>query len=148
MGADSDGRLYILEELYEKRVHNHEFAGMVKGVVKGRDVIFQADPSEPQFIDSFNQEGLTTHGADNELLPGIQKVAGLLKLQKDGLPRLFVDASCVNTINEFESYRYPEGVEGRPLVDKPLKMMDHLMDAVRYAVMGEGHELSMTFLEV
>ena len=37
-----------------------------------------------------------------------------------------VDPSCVNTINEFESYVWKEGK------DEPVKEWDHAMDATRY----------------
>jgi phage terminase large subunit len=53
-------------------------------------------------------------------------VQDLLKIQGDGKPRLTVDPSCVNVINEFESYTW------KPEKDEPVKENDHAMDAVRY----------------
>jgi phage terminase large subunit len=60
------------------------------------------------------------------VLDGITKVQDYLKIQGDGKPRLTVDPSCVNTINEFESYVWKENK------DEPVKDNDHAMDALRY----------------
>ena len=60
------------------------------------------------------------------MLDGITKVQDYLKIQGDGKPRLTVDPSCVNTINEFESYVWKENK------DEPVKDNDHAMDALRY----------------
>jgi phage terminase large subunit len=148
-GRDGDGRYYIVSELYEKRVETSLFAGLVKGLRKGRTATFYADPSEPQFIQMFNDKGIDCLEADNEILPGINKVASLLKIQKDGLPRLFIDESCVHLINEFENYRYPDKKEDSRDNEKPLKMMDHLMDCIRYLVMADdAHGVTIGFLDV
>jgi phage terminase large subunit len=50
------------------------------------------------------------------------------------LADLTVDPSCVNTIEEFETYRYPTG-GARDSNDVPVKEHDHAMDALRYGVM-------------
>ncbi len=43
-----------------------------------------------------------------------------------------MDPSCVNTINEFESY------EWKPEKDEPKKENDHAMDAIRYDFAVDG----------
>jgi hypothetical protein len=40
----------------------------------------------------------------------------------------------VNTIREFNLYRYPEQAEGMSATEEPEKVNDHCMDALRYAV--------------
>ena len=49
-------------------------------------------------------------------------------------PRLYVDPRCVNTIREFNLYRYPEQGESIAAPEEPEKANDHCMDALRYAV--------------
>lgn len=148
IGIDGDNRVYVIEEVYEKRVHTEQFAGIVKEKKEGKEIVFQADPSEPALIEEFNSAGISTVPADNDLLPGIQKVGSLLKAQEDGKPRLYVDEDCVNTIMEFENYRYPDVKEGRPEQEKPLKIFDHLLDCLRYAVMGMQKEVEFGILEM
>jgi len=48
--------------------------------------------------------------------------------------RLFVDPRCVETIREFNLYRYPEHSDGLNAAEAPEKSNDHCMDALRYAV--------------
>lgn len=49
-------------------------------------------------------------------------------------PRLFVDPRCLNTIREFNLYRYPEQHGDHNADEDPEKSHDHCMDALRYAV--------------
>ena len=137
IGVDYDNRVYVVEEFYKRRVMIEDLVGYAKQLKEkyGIDTFF-CDPSEPQFIEAFKRVGLNAVQADNSLMPGIQEVSARLKIQEDGKPRLFVHSSCVNTIMEFENYAYPEAKEGKPRQEKPLKLFDHAMDALRYAVMG------------
>ena len=66
------------------------------------------------------------------VLGGIQQVQQRLAVAGDGRPRLTVEPSCVETINEFESYVW------KPEKDEPVKEHDHAMDAIRYAVCLKG----------
>jgi len=84
----------------------------------------------------FNQAGLKAIAANNEVLPGIIEVTSYLETQKDGKPRLFIRNNCVQTIKEFEQYRYPDDKEERNKEEVPLKVYDHSMDALRYLIMG------------
>jgi phage terminase large subunit len=91
------------------------------------------NPSEPSYIDKFNQAGLKAEGTNNDVNAGIQEVRKLLVV-RDNRPRLLVDPRCANTISEFEQYQWLEGRDG--LTDKPLKAVDHTMDALRYMVLA------------
>jgi hypothetical protein len=75
---------------------------------------------------------------------GIEQVRRLLRgtgapHDRDGQatkpkPRLLVDPRCVETIREFNLYRYPERADDRNSGEEPEKANDHCMDALRYAV--------------
>ena len=65
---------------------------------------------------------------EQQIMEGIARVQNRLKVQADGRPRYTVDPSCVEHINEFESYVW------RPEKDVPVKENDHSLDAVRYLV--------------
>lgn len=136
IGLDSDNRMHVVEEFYEKGILIEGHAEAVVSLQKkyGEGVCV-ADPSEPEHIRVFRNNNLTVIEANNKILPGITKVASQLEIQKDDRPRLFVDPSCVNTIMEFENYRYPESKEEKPVQENPLKIHDHAMDALRYVAM-------------
>lgn len=146
MGIDGDGRKYIIDEIYEKRLDIDVFYDMLKSFQKKYEIdAFYADPSEPQFIEKFFRNGLNIQKADNEVMYGINQVNQHLKVKEDKKPRLYVDESCVNTIMEFENYRYPEGKEGKPTQENPIKLFDHLMDCIRYAIVKTGKEVVIDF---
>jgi hypothetical protein len=83
--------------------------------------------------------------------PGTQAVSARLQKQADGKPRLFIlrgalveaDGALevakrpVCLADEFPSYTWPRGVDGKPDKEQPVKDNDHGMDALRYAVMHQ-----------
>ena len=79
--------------------------------------------------------GVHTRNAQKDVILGIQRTKARLKVQPDGWPRLMVSERCVNTIREFNSYRWQESKESRNDKEEPNKDEDHAMDACRYMVM-------------
>lgn len=144
--ADGDDRLTFCGEVYERRLQVEEFAHHLreqeKMVAKALDiaepleVVYYADPAEPAFIDKLRNMGFDVRSAVNDILPGIAAVSSRLAPNQDGGPRVFFDAEMTNTINELEVYSYDEFDGEKPQKDKPMKMNDHAMDAVRYLVMS------------
>lgn len=138
VGIDGDDNLYVIKEIYQKRLLTEDFSMVIKGWEKQLDLYslptFYADPSEPAVITHMNKLGLKVVAARNEVMKGIIEVSNKLKIKGDGKPSLFVHETCQNMINEFMMYRYPDEVEDKEVKDKPLKVNDHAMDALRYAV--------------
>ena len=84
------------------------------------------DSSAAGLIADLKDAGLPARGEKGKLFDTIHLVQDRLAVQDDGKPRLMVDPSCVETINEFESYIW------KPNQDVPEKEGDHWMDIVRY----------------
>ena len=84
------------------------------------------DPSAASFIAAIRRSryGFRVRKADNDVLDGIRDTAVCMQR---GTIRIF-DA-CRETIKEFEGYVWDEKAE-----DKPVKVDDHMMDALRYFV--------------
>ncbi|MHA2068933.1 MAG: hypothetical protein ACXABY_31610, partial [Candidatus Thorarchaeota archaeon] len=110
------------------------------------EIIF-ADPSAKQArIDLEELYFLPTFMADNALEDGIDALRSHLDIKVvDGQRRAhyFIfrgyedfgdDPELVGTHLEFKKYRYPKGVDGRPLRRKPIPMDDHGLDNARYVV--------------
>jgi phage terminase large subunit len=78
--------------------------------------------------------------ANNDVTPGIDKVKTWLKPSAQGKARIYVFNTCVNLIDEVSKYRYPElpvNQQGKKAEkENPVKVDDHLCDALRYLVMG------------
>lgn len=134
-GLDYDGRLFVL---YEEYARNRPIDAWTQTAVQLRDLweieAFYCDPSGSDYIADFERAGLRAVKASNTVNTGIQRVKARLTRQTDGLPRLFIHPSLVHTIEEFENYRWATGRYGP--MDKPLKVNDHTLDALRYLVMG------------
>jgi PBSX family phage terminase large subunit len=135
IGLDYDNRAYLVHEEYARQRRIEEW---VTRAVQLRDTwkisAFYCDPSEPDYIKAFTGGGLKATQANNTVTTGIQAVKARLVRQSDGLPRLLVSPSCVNTIAEFESYQWSENRYG--MKDAPVKSNDHCQDSLRYGVMG------------
>ena len=86
------------------------------------------DPAAASFITELRRRGYKVIEADNDVIDGIRSVSVLLTKGK-----LKFAGSCVNTRKEFASYVWDEKAAATG-VDRPVKVFDHAMDAVRYFV--------------
>jgi phage terminase large subunit len=132
VGVDSDGRWHIANEFYERGVLQSRFIDEVKKryIERNADIV-AVDESAAGLIADMQNNGVRAIPAKGRVLDGIQKIQDRLRLQGDGLPRLTVDPSCVNVINEFESYVWKKSKDGNGK-DEPMKDNDHAMDPLRY----------------
>jgi PBSX family phage terminase large subunit len=153
VGFDTDGRAYVIDEFYERKIMVDE-EGLIPVLKKylkkyGIEKVY-CDPSEPQYIELMRRHGLPTVAAENDLMPGIAEMSARLEVQKDGRPRLYIGKNCVNTLTEIQQYRYPEGSEGKPVQEKPLKIFDHAMDSLRYVLFSKRVQVKgeLAFLDL
>jgi len=146
---DSDGRIYIVDEIYKRKLTSEQLINLLKEKnEKYKLEKIMCDPSDPQLIDNLKMNDLLAIPADNEIVSGIMEVSKYIKIQDDGKPRLFVDKECINTIMEFESYCYSEEQEGKPVKDKPIKINDHALDALRYLIMSERKSKQILYFPI
>jgi phage terminase large subunit len=127
IGIDDDGRWHIAREFYERGKLQEDVVRVAKDwfMEKGCEMI-AVDEAAAGLIADLRNNGIPAQGGKGKVFGGITSVQDRLKVQGDGLPRLSVDPSCINTINEFESYVW------KPEKDEPVKENDHAMDAIRY----------------
>ncbi|WP_276916964.1 PBSX family phage terminase large subunit [Aneurinibacillus aneurinilyticus] len=128
-----DGAYYVIKEYYYdgRSELKKNTVGTYSKVMKKFapvDTPIYIDPSASPLIAQLEEDGIYPEQANNEVLNGIQTVAGLLEEGK-----LFVHQSCENLIREFSSYVWDEKAQKRG-EDKPVKDNDHALDALRYAV--------------
>jgi PBSX family phage terminase large subunit len=93
-----------------------------------------ADSARPDYIHQFNLlTGISTGGGLKSVDEGIQAVQKKLIMQGNGKCGLYILDKCVNTIREFELYRWDATLSGDGK-NIPLKKDDHCPDAVRYPI--------------
>lgn len=129
----SDGKWIATKEYYysgrdtEKQKTDGEYADDLMEFVKGIDIRkVIVDPSAASFIAELKKRGFHIKKAKNDVLDGIRFVGNLLNLAV-----LAISDQCKETEKEFVSYTWDEkSVENGE--DRPVKVHDHCMDAVRY----------------
>ena len=138
IGEDSDGRLHVFREFYKRGVRPEDFVNIAEDWARSiGSPLLAVDEAAAGLIADLRARGLNAQGAKGRtpdstgkhiILDGIAAIQNRLKVQGDGKPRLTIDPSCVETINECESYVW------KPEKDEPIKENDHAMDALRYYV--------------
>lgn len=138
--VDEDGNLYITGEYYQQ----NKRASEVSDSIRNRSEIWYGDPAGKRksenrngvlfsFFDEYLDNGLTIIPAQNDVNPGINRVAEYFK---HGKIRIF--NTCKNLIAELEKYHWSEEREtvAGILEPKPYKSFDHACDCLRYLVMS------------
>ena len=86
------------------------------------------DPSAKSFITELRNRGFYVKEGDNDVLDGIRLVASLFTRN-----RLHIHSRCEGLIKELHSYVWDEKA-GERGEEKPVKMLDHGPDGLRYAI--------------
>lgn len=87
------------------------------------------DPSAASYIEQLHRDGgASVVPADNSVLDGIRTVGSLLAMN-----RLFIHESAAGVIEEMPGYSWDDEAAEKG-DDKPIKVDDHSMDALRYGV--------------
>ena len=139
-GLDRDDRLDIVDGLYQREMTTPELADVLLRLQDEYEVSrWFADPADPGGIQELRSAGLPVVGAPrvkgevdrSYIKSGIVKVETRLVTG-----RLRVADHLAAHIRELEMYRYPDGRSGGEEKETPLKVDDHVADALRYMVVG------------
>lgn len=117
-----------------KEIHlrNHTL-GAAPAMYPGDPACLKRDPQTGKSDQlAFIEAGVPIFPGINDVRPGINVIRGLLERGE-----LLISASCTTLIEEFGRYRWvtPKRSEHAPR-DQPVKRDDHLLDALRYAIMA------------
>jgi len=122
----NDDRIFAKERIYRKFLKTPELVELMKDYCD-EDSLIYADAEDPQAIDDLIEAGfLNTIPADKE--KGSVR-AGIREIQKR---EFYITKDSQNGLKEVKSYCWKEK-DGK-LMDEPVKINDHFMDAVRYSV--------------
>ncbi len=123
---DIEGRFFVSREYYKTGKTTPEIIEMAR-TFNGN--YYYPDPAEPDRIEEMRRAGLNIREVSKDVEAGINAVREMLKTG-----RLFIHASCVNLISEFETYSYPDKKPDNNENETPIKENDHLLDALRYVI--------------
>jgi len=130
--------IYIYGELYERGLTNDILAEEVKTLF-GRE-ISTFDSSEPKSIEELKRLGcnvLSAKKGKDSVIHGIQW------LQQQ---QIIIDKKCINSINEFQQYKWKEDKDGNA-IRQPVDKNNHIIDALRYAYENDSLENYVTIIQ-
>lgn len=117
-------RIHISHEVYRRGMSSDDMVDTVAERYVATGARYAViDPSAAALILSLQRRGIVVRKGINDVQNGIMTVTSRLA-------DLTIDPSCVETLNEFETYSYPDG--NRSNSDNPIKDHDHCCDAIRY----------------
>jgi PBSX family phage terminase large subunit len=88
------------------------------------------DPSAASFRAELRANGVHTCETDNDVSEGITRMTSMVAEGQVG-----IHMSCTNLIREIEGYCWDSKASAKG-EDAPMKVNDHAVDALRYAIMG------------
>ncbi len=139
--VDREAReIYVCEELYEQRLSTDEIGFKLKELDWHREPI-HADSEDPRTIRELKKTvAPRIFGVKKErgsVMSGIQQLRGY---------RIIINPKCYNFELEISHYAFKKNAAGKEL-PAPEKGWDHLMDAMRYAMVDDTAGVEFVDLE-
>lgn len=146
---DHDDRLYMYREIYMTGRTVKEHAEQINRLSEGESYVATIADHDASDRATLRENGISTIAARKDVRVGIEKVQQRLKVQPDGLPRLFyVQGALVEkdttleaankptcTVQEYPGYVFPDTKQNKNEDENPVKVDDHGLDDTRYLVM-------------
>lgn len=146
--VDHDGRMYLYRETYETGQTVPKHAIDIRTLTGSERILETVCDHDADDRATLAEGGIPNRPAYKAIERGIDAVRSRLTVQADGKPRLFIlrdslvrrDEDLVDqmkpwsVVQEWDSYVYPKGADGKPVKEVPIPVHDHGLDAVRYMV--------------
>lgn len=135
-----EGAIYVKELIYQTRLTTADLLETYKSVGVSKTIEIYCDNAEPKTIEEIRRAGYNAYEADKDVTEGIRKVKSL---------PLYICENSSNIVSEIKSYKWKTDINGKVVKDKdkdePVKLNDHAMDAIRYAVFTKLHTPSYSW---
>ena len=143
---DHDGRMYMYREIYRTKQLVRDMAHAINRWDERIEATIADHDAEDRA--TLAAEGIETIAANKSVLPGIESVAARIRPEDDDKPRLYILSDTLverdqelaeqkkpcGTAEELDGYAWHSAPSGKLAKDQPVKIDDHGMDAMRYAV--------------
>lgn len=120
-----DSKIYITQKIYKSGLTNDDLINEMRSLDIPQTTIIYGDTAEAKTIEEICRAGFNCKPSDKSVKDGI----GYVRSQK-----LFIDNNSTELIKELRMYKYKTDKNGIVRDTEPVKMNDHLMDALRYAL--------------
>ena len=132
----ADGCIFVHELMYQSGVNTGQLLDIIPDLIPDRYADIYCDAAEPKTIDELFRAGFNVKPADKDVYAGIMKVKSM---------PMHVTASSTNLIQELRKYKWKTDMNGKVIDKEPVKMDDHLVDAMRYAVFSKLKQPRLTW---
>lgn len=133
--------IYIIDEMHRHGLLNNEIAHEIIASGYGREVII-ADSAERKSIDEIKSYGVPriepAKKGGGSVMQGVQFLNQF---------KIYVDPSCVHTIDELDNYSYKQDKRTGKYINEPVDNFNHILDALRYS-MEPYHEKNTKKIKV
>ena len=131
--------IYVFDEIYENGLTNQELYNRIEAAGYAKERIV-ADSAEPKSIEELRRAGClhiqrSRKGRDS-INYGIQQIQNF---------QIYVHPRCVHFITEISTYCWDKDKSNGAGINKPVDFNNHLMDAMRYAIMNALQGDSFSF---
>ncbi len=143
-----DDEWYLYREIYYSHRLVEDHARQIVTLSVGESYLAAYADHDAEDRATLEHYGVQTTPALKDVSPGIQEVYGRLKPDERGRSRIYFlrdalverDPALVEakkptcTVEEIQGYQYPKQKGDKNVKEEPVKLNDHGMDAMRYAV--------------
>ena len=118
-----DNNIYERELLYDVELTNGDLIARLPELIPNKNSYIFADCAEPARIEELRREGWNVRESDKSVVDGI-----------DACKRchIYIHPESSDDIKEIQGYKWKKD-RNDITIDEPVKWMDHLQDARRYA---------------
>lgn len=124
-----EGSIYCKQWIYQRKLTTNDLIEYYKELGVSKTIEIFCDNAEPKTIEELQRAGYNAKEADKDVTEGIRKVKSM---------PLYITHDSQDIVSEIKGYKWRTDQEGKPIQDKfkdePVKLNDHAMDAIRYAV--------------
>lgn len=123
----NDNQLYINELIYEKGLTNSDLATLMKHIGVDKYIDIYCDSAEPKSIEELRRFGFNAKA----VIKGPDSVMNGIDILRRH--RINVTKDSTNVIREMSRYKWME--KDGVLLNKPIDMWNHSLDAIRYVAL-------------
>lgn len=118
-----EGAVYVDEILYQSKLTTNDLIELYRQMRLNHSLIY-CDSAEPKTIEEITRAGFNAKPSIKDVYVGIQKLKSM---------PLYITQRSANILKEIKSYKWKKDKNDKVL-DEPVKLWDHSLDALRYAV--------------
>lgn len=125
--TDFDSTYFVEELLYKQYLTSTDIVSEMEALGINKNKAIYADSARPEIIQELRRAGYNMKVAKKEVKAGID----FLKRSE-----IKIKSSSLNLLSEIKTYNWK--TNGTIILDEPVKLNDHALDAMRYGIFSAG----------